>query len=316
MQSGGTRQTILVATALAASAVLAAWWWSAQQSGAIATAANIANTGGARGGVGATARQLKSAPAFVPVANSAGDKPLSSPDSSGASNAQGLDAKSPSPVSRETSSREDDPTESQPTGAEPVADEASPSAENSQTETPPGDGAGIDVMPGSAVDTERVTEMYARLFEKIASEDDSIYTNQKLEFQGFDGKEPGGESERDLEQALRERFGEWIATLPPELAMHVLLAAVDCHVGECRVLLAQNGVDFVDPGVRNPQNPLNLMRSAIGTFLADGLPDRRRWNVILNGQYAAGGGSEGPLDMALWVVLLGVQASEAASIEP
>jgi len=158
--------------------------------------------------------------------------------------------------------------------------------------------------------------MYAHLLEKIESGSDSVYASQKLEFQGFDGKEAGGESERDLEQALRDCFSEWISALPPDLASHVLLAAVDCHVGECRVLLAQNGVDLFEPGVRDPQGPLNLMQSAIWALLADGLPNQHRWNLISSGRYAAGGGKDGPLDTALWFIFVGVKDREAAQIEP
>ena len=100
-------------------------------------------------------------------------------------------------------------------------------------------------------------------------------------------------------------MGDWIATLPPDVAPHVLLASVDCHVGECRVLLAQNGIEFTENPTRDPGSPLSVMEKATWAFVGDDLPDGQQWNVISNGWSAAG---DQQLDTALWIIMLGYKA--------
>jgi len=315
MQPGGPRQTILVATALAASAVLAAWWWSAQQRDAATTSPKVARAEGAGRGVSPAAREpvARTATTSTPMAPTPAATKPAAPD------IRDADGTPPSSNTGDTARSNLKPELA--TADEAASDTLNPDAEESEAdENKADDASGAEAVdapaPGSAVDADRVADMYADLFETVESGDVAADASRKLEFQNFDAREAGGESERDLERALRERFGDWVATLPPELAQHALLASVDCHVGQCRVLLAQNGVDFTEPAVRDPHNALNVMQSAIWTFLGEGLPDQRHWHVISNSWSAASSSGEGPLDTALWIILLDDEDQESPPATP
>jgi len=324
MQSGGTRQTVLVAAAIAAVAVLAAWWGSTREPAvpamrpklARAQAANDAAVEAARMPVAPALAHAKSepvadTPAVIPFetrpAPPRGDAGDTSPKSTTAEEAPADEAESAAPAA-------DDAPADEP-ASDPAADAATATAE-SDAEKPEGEAAqtaeaaAADVVdaaaPGSAVDADHAADLFARLLDKVESGNNPADASQKQEFHDFENLDAGGDGERAIEQALRERLGAWIVTLPPALAQHVLLASVDCHVGQCRVLLAQSGVDFAGRSPRDPDDPLNVMQAATWSFLGEGLPPQVQWRVISNGWTAAG---DDRLDTALWVIMLGDTAA-------
>lgn len=344
MQPGGTRQAVLVATALVASAVLAAWWWSPARQPAApkafpkAAQSEIAHRGddvAAREPAALPAARIASTPepvpstAVAPAAAPPETKPAPLPDAGGTSGTP-----SPSPDSKvDEDTRVDDAQPTPSIAEEPApgddgapdaharedsaADSANPDAEKSENgEAQTGEAsdaeAAADAAPGSAVDADRVADLYAHLFETTESSDDQVDAHEKQELRDFDAREAGGENERDLERTLRERFGEWMATLPAELAPHVLLASVDCHVGQCRVLLAQNAADFSVSASQESGSAINAMQSAIWSFLGGGLMDELHLRLISSSRSAASSAQQGPPDTALWVLLLEVGDSQAA----
>ena len=330
MESGGTRQAVLVAAALAASAVLAAWWWSASlhrpdvastfPKAARAEAANREAVNAAHGSVArpldrpASAASIDAAPAAPPLEVESARSHVGVSDTVSSAPKAGeesgvADAKPSSPVADEPASEESDISGAEHSGQEPVADVANSSAGKPEADAVKIDGApsaeGGNAAPGSAVDADHITDLFADLFGKIDSGDRPDYASQSLDMHKFDARETGGDGERALEQALRGRFSEWIATLPPDIAQHVLLVSVDCHVEECRVLLAQNGIDFRGRSPQDTSDPLAVMDAAIWSFLGERLSQQQQWRVISNSWSAAGGDQ---LDTALRIILLGYEA--------
>jgi hypothetical protein len=103
----------------------------------------------------------------------------------------------------------------------------------------------VDAAPGIAVDSDRVSEQFARLFElaEAGEEDDGLQKDLK----DFEADEVVGDRERELDRSLRMHVETWIASLPPDLAPYVLLVSAECRIAACRLLIAQNNVAFSGP---------------------------------------------------------------------
>ena len=318
MQPGGTRQTILVAAAIAASAVLAVWWSAtrvdAEPRQRAAVRASSLNTASAR--APASPARERVADELAQVAT----KPAIAPAPSPGSASDG--SRNVAPISSNDSMRDSadagtplDPGQKVAVGKEAVA---APSATASSDEgraitTKPAeetanDAAATDAAtPGHAVDADEAADLFAGFLEKAAAGEMPAGVRLEKDFQSFDSRENGGDKERELERALRTRTEEWISSLPSELAVHVLLTSVECRVGMCRVLLAQTGVDFSAPPPNEaPESPINQMQTASWSFFGGDWLSALGLHMVTNSMYAAG---KNGLDTALWIVVLQSEGS-------
>ena len=319
MQPGGTRQAILVATALAAGAVLAAWWWSARRVDAeprqrAAVRASNLNTVSDRAQASPVRERVADEPAQVAT------KPAIAPAPSPGSVSEG--SRNVAPISSNDSVRDSadagtppDPSQKQAVGNEAAAaaTATASSDEGRAITTKPADETANDAAatdaatPGRAVDADEAADLFAGFLEKAAAGEMPAGVRLEKDFQSFDSRENGGDKERELERALRTRTEEWISSLPSELAVHVLLTSVECRVGMCRVLLAQTGVDFTAPPPNEaPESPINQMQTASWSFFGGDWLSASGLHMVTNSMYAAG---KNGLDTALWIVVLQSEGS-------
>jgi len=263
MQSGGTRQTILVATALAASVVLAAWWWSAsthqpEASNALTKTmrSGAARRGGAMAGgdilasgkspsaSGSRAQnhEAEAAPEGGVETRSEAEKPSTAPVASvpkADMQSSDADAKPASPVVDETSTSESGDESSPSVDENAASDTAKSEAENPETETSlTSDESGTDAAPGSAVDTDRAADLIANYLASLDAGEHADSEDARNQHE-FDARETGGDDERHVEEMLRKGISAWIATLPADDAAGLALMSVECRVGQCRILVAQ-----------------------------------------------------------------------------
>jgi hypothetical protein len=136
----------------------------------------------------------------------------------------------------------------------PEAEVAAP-AEAAATEANPEAPMMAQESNDKMVDASRAIDLFAEQITRLEQEDsDAEDAVAARLLQQFDARDEGQASSEQLEQTLRRHLDEWVAAMPQERQQHVAVVAVDCRVGACRVLIAENPVDFsaMPPGGESP----------------------------------------------------------------
>ena len=149
---------------------------------------------------------------------------------------------------------------------------------------------------------ERITKL-----EQNDSSDPADAADARL-LNEFNARAADDEAGPQRVTVLRDHLNAWLADFPPERVDHMKLVSVDCRLASCQILIAEQTADV------SPQ--LNDSFSASFSSLVS-----EDWCTDLGlmpqgiAMQAAGSGTDGKPDHALWTIYLAaVTASEAKTV--
>ncbi|MEO7326656.1 MAG: hypothetical protein ABIW82_17685 [Dokdonella sp.] len=139
-------------------------------------------------------------------------------------------------------------------------------------------------------------ERIAKL-EQTSSSDAADASDARL-LNDFNARAPDDEVAARRLKVLRDRLAGWLANFPPERADHMSLVSVECRTAECQILIAEETADV------SPQLNESFSASFSALVGEDWCKDLGLVPLSL-AMHAAGGGTDGTPDHALWTIYLG-----------
>jgi hypothetical protein len=242
------RQNLILA--IAAAAVLAAAWFLLDRA-AVRQPPSPGGTTKAFPAPATTAAPLKRPRTGAPASIAPGPAPVSANPTSAARVSTPPSTAAPPVASAEATAP---PSVAAP--ELPTEDAAAPSAANAnattETDSDTDSEADSEAAPATeptrddASDRTRAVELFAEYIAELEPADGSEAgdTTAAASLHQFRARAEGSELAGNVAAALREHLSDWLAAFPAERAAHVLLVSVECRIGACQILMAENPVDF------------------------------------------------------------------------
>lgn len=173
---------------------------------------------------------------------------------------------------------------------ESPATQSSGTAEPGQETAPPIEEAGAH---DDAIDlfAERITKL-----EHTSSSDPADANDARL-LNEFNARAPDDEAAPQRVTVLRNHLNAWLADFPPERVDHMKLVSVDCRIASCQILIAEQTADI--------SAQLNDSFSAsFGSLVSEDWCADIGLTPQSLAMHAAGSGTDGKPDHALWTIYL------------
>lgn len=282
----GSRKTEKIVLAMAASAALASvllWWYSNSSPVHRSPVAGVPSTMSMTVATTAPAHTQSVAPAAMPapttLPTAAGDR-VSAPAPESAHTRTPASSVAPADTTVGSSGSAPESPATQSGGTAEPGPEIAPPIEEAGTH----DDA-IDLF------AERITKL-----EQNDSSDPADANDARL-LSEFNARASDDEAAPQRVTVLRDHLNAWLAGFPPERVDHMKLVSVDCRVASCQILIAEQTADV------SPQLNESFSASFSSLVAEDWCRDLGLAPQGL-AMHAAGGGTDGKPDHALWTIYL------------